>query len=144
MHEHASHDAAIKVTVSQLNGLVQVLGKYDKGKSVLLGRKRTLVMGSLLALLAAVVFSTSTSFFLLMCAGIVDPWGDHGLVCAGGGDRTMRHNVLRDLLLRFARPAGYTAEAEKPGCAYPRGHGGRTIRPDPRRPWRFLAAYSSS
>ena len=27
----------------------------------------------------------------------------------------MRHNALRDLLLRFARSAGYSAVAEKPG-----------------------------
>ena len=45
-----------------------------------IGRKRTLVMGSLLALLAAVVFSTSTSFFLLMCAGIV------GVISPAGGE----------------------------------------------------------
>ncbi len=58
--------------------------------------------------------SESTSWCPL-CAGVMDPWGDHALVCSGGGDRTMRHNALRDLLLRFARSAGYTAVAEKQG-----------------------------
>ena len=55
-----------------------------------------------------------------LCAGIMDPWGDHALVCGGGGDRTLRHNALRDLVLRLAKSAGFTAVAEKPGLLPPR------------------------
>ena len=55
-----------------------------------------------------------------LCAGMMDTWGDHALVCACGGDRTMRHNTLRDLVLRLAKSAGHHAVAEKPGLLPPR------------------------
>ena len=77
---------------------------------------------------------------------MMDVWGDHGLVCACGGDRTIRHNILRDLVVRFAKSAGHAAVAEKQGLLPPRpcigaawenGVGGidiRWLRPQDRRP----------
>ena len=67
----------------------------------------------------------------------VDTWGDHALVCACGGGRTLRHNALRDRVLRFAKSAGHHAVAEKPGLLPPRlnvggawenGLGGSNVR----------------
>eukprot|EP00663_Eupelagonemidae_sp_cell21sb_P011775 gene11775-biopygen4742 len=54
------------------------------------------------------------------CSGTMDVWGDHALVCSCGGDRTTRHNLLRDLVLRFAKSSGHAAMAEKPGLLPPR------------------------
>eukprot|EP00663_Eupelagonemidae_sp_cell21sb_P010460 gene10460-biopygen9576 len=51
---------------------------------------------------------------------VMDPFGDHALVCSGGGDRTRRHNALRDLIVRLAQSAGVAAVAEKPGLLPPR------------------------
>eukprot|EP00971_Amphidinium_carterae_P038020 747530-Amphidinium_carterae.1 len=36
-------------------------------------------------------------------SGTFDKYGDHALTCACGGDRTVRHNRLRDTLHRFCR-----------------------------------------
>eukprot|EP00660_Eupelagonema_oceanica_P008066 gene8066-biopygen42227 len=55
-----------------------------------------------------------------LCAGVMDTFGDHALVCACGGDRTVRHNKLRDLVLRWAHAAGHAAVAEKAGLLPPR------------------------
>eukprot|EP00660_Eupelagonema_oceanica_P019764 gene19764-biopygen9659 len=98
------------------------------------------------------VFDTLS--FCPMCAGVLDRWGDHALACAGGGDRTMRHNAVRDLLVRFAQSAGHAAVAENPGLLPPRPSAGASLengavlaaasaRPEDRRPadvW--LAAWS--
>ena len=40
-------------------------------------------------------------------------WGDHALVCPCRGDRTVRHNVIRDLVYQEARDAGCAPEKEK-------------------------------
>jgi hypothetical protein len=60
------------------------------------------------------------SFFCPRCAGVMDPFGDHALVCAGGGDRTLRHNALRDIFAHHAQAAGYAAAVEKSGLLPPR------------------------
>jgi hypothetical protein len=60
------------------------------------------------------------AFNCTLCAGVMDPFGDHALVCACGGDRTVRHNLLRDLVLRWAKAAGHAAVAEKKGLLPPR------------------------
>eukprot|EP00666_Eupelagonemidae_sp_cell4sb_P018089 gene18089-biopygen31850 len=50
----------------------------------------------------------------------MDSYGDHALVCAAGGDRTIRHNLLRNAAFRAARAAGARPELEKPGLLGPR------------------------
>jgi hypothetical protein len=41
-------------------------------------------------------------------------------VCAAGGDRTVRHNLLRNAVFHIARAAGARPELEKPGLLRPR------------------------
>eukprot|EP00660_Eupelagonema_oceanica_P019390 gene19390-biopygen10461 len=55
-----------------------------------------------------------------LCDGIMDVWGDHAFVCACGGDRTTRHNFLRNTAFRLAHAAGLRPELEKPGLLRPR------------------------
>ena len=55
-----------------------------------------------------------------LCDGVVDVYGDHCLVCSGGGDRTKRHNLLRNNVFHFCRGAGFAPELEKPGLLHPR------------------------
>eukprot|EP00660_Eupelagonema_oceanica_P019071 gene19071-biopygen36140 len=45
----------------------------------------------------------------------MDTYRDHALACSGGGDRTVRHNALRDHCFRLCRSAGCRPEVEKPG-----------------------------
>ena len=54
------------------------------------------------------------------CDGIVDIYGDHCLTCCGGGDRTKRHNLLRNAAFQFCTTAGLCAELERPGLLRPR------------------------
>ena len=55
-----------------------------------------------------------------LCDGIVDIYGDHCLVCSGGGDRTKRHNLLRNSAFHWCYNAGLNPELEKPGLLQPR------------------------
>ena len=50
-----------------------------------------------------------------LCDGIMDSFGDHALVCCGGGDRTRRHNLLRNMVYYAASSAHLNPELEKPG-----------------------------
>ena len=43
----------------------------------------------------------------------MDSWGDHALTCPCRGDRTVRHNVIRDLIHAEAKDAGCAPEKEK-------------------------------
>ena len=45
----------------------------------------------------------------------MDRFGDHALVCCGGGDRTRRHNLLRNMVFHAAASANLHPELEKPG-----------------------------
>jgi hypothetical protein len=54
------------------------------------------------------------------CGGVMDTWGDHALVCPCKGDRTRRHNILRDLLACEAARGGLCPEKEKAGLLPPR------------------------
>ena len=45
----------------------------------------------------------------------MDRWADHSLVCSCNGDRTLRHNALRDLTFRATTDARLVAEREKAG-----------------------------
>ena len=59
-------------------------------------------------------------FFCPLCDGVMDIWGDHALTCACGGDRTKRHNLVRNAGVRLATTAGWRPEPEKPGLLRPR------------------------
>jgi len=50
-----------------------------------------------------------------LCGGVLDSFGDHALVCCGGGDRTRRHNLLRNEVFYSAASANLSPELEKPG-----------------------------
>ena len=66
-------------------------------------------------------------FFCPLCDGVMDVWGDHALTCACGGDRTKRHNLVRNVGVRLATSAGWRPEPEKPGLLRPRpGQGNRS------------------
>ena len=49
------------------------------------------------------------------CDGVLDRFGDHALVCCGCGDRTRRHNLLRNMAYYAASSANLHPELEKPG-----------------------------
>jgi hypothetical protein len=58
------------------------------------------------------------------CNGVLDCFGDHALVCCGGGDRTRRHNLLRNMTFYAASAANLNPELERPGLLPDRpGHG---------------------
>ena len=59
-------------------------------------------------------------FFCPLCDGVMDIWADHALTCACGGDRTKRHNLVRNVAVRLATSAGWRPEPEKPGLLRPR------------------------
>ena len=43
----------------------------------------------------------------------MDRWGDHALVCSCGGDRTIRHNAVRNVCYEEALEAALRPEREK-------------------------------
>ena len=49
------------------------------------------------------------------CGQILDIWGDHALVCPCQGDRTVRHNTLRNIGCEEAGAAGLRPERERAG-----------------------------
>ena len=49
------------------------------------------------------------------CDCVLDRFGDHALVCCGCGDRTRRHNLLRNMAYYAASSANLHPELEKPG-----------------------------
>ena len=49
------------------------------------------------------------------CGSPMDRFGDHALVCCCGGDRTVRHNAVRDQVYSELRAGGVAAEREKAG-----------------------------
>ena len=59
-------------------------------------------------------------FFCPLCDGAMDVWADHALTCACGGDRTKRHNLVRNVAVRLATSAGWRPEPEKMGLLRPR------------------------
>ena len=84
-------------------------------------------------------------FFYYECDGVMDIWADHALTCACGGDRTKRHNLVRNVAVRLATSAGWRPEPEKMGLLRARpdqgsqGEDGIRIRegsrgPEARRP----------
>jgi len=59
-----------------------------------------------------------------LCDGVLDGFGDHALVCCGGGDRTRRHNLLRNMVYHAAEAANLHPELERPGLLPHRPLGG--------------------
>jgi hypothetical protein len=51
----------------------------------------------------------------MACGGVMDTWGDHALVCPCQGDRTRRHNIMRDLVAVEAARGSLGPEKEKAG-----------------------------
>jgi hypothetical protein len=58
--------------------------------------------------------------FCPCCGLVMDRWGDHAEVCACGGDRTTRHNALRNAVYSDAAEGGCRPEREKAGLLPPR------------------------
>ncbi|CAL4060143.1 unnamed protein product, partial [Meganyctiphanes norvegica] len=47
-------------------------------------------------------------------------FGDHCLTCSVGGDRTKRHNLIRNKVYHFSQSAGLNPELERTGLLQPR------------------------
>ena len=77
-------------------------------------------------------------FFCPFCDGVMDVLADHALTCACGGDRTKRHNLLRDACVRLTWSAGWRPEPEKEGLlqarSFPASQGGDGQKSEARRP----------
>lgn len=56
-----------------------------------------------------------TDAFCPLCGGTMDTFGDHALVCPCNGDRTTRHNALRNVVFTEAGLGGMSPEREKAG-----------------------------
>ena len=61
-----------------------------------------------------------SAFHCPLCDTVIDRFGDHSLTCACGGDRTKRHNLLRNEVFYFCKSAGLNPELERPGLLQPR------------------------
>ena len=55
----------------------------------------------------------ATDTFCPMCGSTMDSFGDHALTCSCKGDRTVRHNRLRDIVHEEAARGGLSPEKEK-------------------------------
>lgn len=80
-----------------------------------------------------------SEFACPLCDGVMDVFADHCRVCSGGGDRTKRHNHLRNHTFHWCQGAGLSPELEKPGLLLPRPmhgalHEDGTRQSDGRRP----------
>ena len=53
--------------------------------------------------------------FCPCCGRVMDKWGDHALTCDCGGDRTIRHNAIRNACFEDAAEASLRPEREKAG-----------------------------
>ena len=74
--------------------------------------------------LRAPIFESNTH--CPFCDEILDVHGDHCLVCSCRGDRTKRHNLLRNEVFFFCNSAGLNPELERPGLLQPRPLAGIT------------------
>ena len=54
------------------------------------------------------------------CDDVMDRYADHCLTCACGGDRTKRHNLIRNEVFYFCNSAGLNPELERPDLLQPR------------------------
>ena len=55
-----------------------------------------------------------------LCDEVMDRFGDHCLTCSCGGDRTKRHNLLRNEVFHLCNSAGLNPELERQGLLQPR------------------------
>ena len=69
-----------------------------------------------------------------MCGEVLDTFGDHALVCGCKGDRTRRHNRLRDVLHDEAVKVGLATEREKGNLLPPRPQDEGLVGEGARRP----------
>jgi hypothetical protein len=53
--------------------------------------------------------------FCPCCGHALDRFGDHAIACACAGDRTIRHNAVRDAMFKGAHDANLSPEREKAG-----------------------------
>ena len=97
----------------------------------------------------------SVDTFCPLCGGTMDSYGDHALVCPCHGDRTVRHNALRDATHAEASAANLNPERKKAGLlpARPQEDGvhrdANNTHADPHtptmrthtRPWRHCRAW---
>ena len=56
-----------------------------------------------------------SEFHCPYCDEVIDRFGDHCLSCACGGDRTKRHNLIRNEVFYVCNSAGLNPELEKSG-----------------------------
>jgi hypothetical protein len=70
------------------------------------------------------------------CGGVMDRFGDHASVCLCGGDRTIRHDAVRDLVFEEAMGGNLRPEREKAGLLPPRPEADSlpALTPNGRRP----------
>lgn len=54
-----------------------------------------------------------------LCDGVLDHHSHHASMCAAGGERTQRHNAVRDLVYEWAQRGGLRPERERPGLLLP-------------------------
>ena len=59
-------------------------------------------------------------FHCSFCDEVVDRFGDHCLTCSCKGDRTKRHNLIRNEVFHLCNSAGLNPELERPGLLQPR------------------------
>ena len=65
-------------------------------------------------------------FHCRFCDAVVDKYGDHCLTCSCGGDRTKRHNLIRNEIFHICNSAGLSPELERSGLLQPRPLAGST------------------
>ena len=53
------------------------------------------------------------------CDGVLDRYSHHASTCCAGGERTLRHTAVRDILCHWADRAGLQPEKEKAGLLLP-------------------------
>ena len=56
----------------------------------------------------------SIDTFCVMCGSTMDSYGDHAITCQCRGDRTLRHNAVRNVVYLSARDGNMSPEREKP------------------------------
>ena len=65
------------------------------------------------------VADASTEAWCPRCDGVLDTLSLHAAVCCAGGERTVRHHALRDILATWVDRAGLQPEKEKGGLLLP-------------------------
>ena len=62
---------------------------------------------------------SATDAWCPKCDGVLDSHSYHAATCCAGGERTLRHHAVRDLLCTWTTRAGFQPEKEKPGLLLP-------------------------